>query len=74
MNRKNDNHYLIPDRLADVICLIVVLSVDKHSFRTESRVEEILRDNPKSAATWLVLAKDHPEFFRFNKEKDSIIS
>ncbi|WP_298307969.1 hypothetical protein [Flavobacterium sp.] len=73
MSKKVDNHYLKPDRLADVIRLLVVLSVDKHSFRSEEGLTGIHRDNPKSANNWLELAQEHPEFFRFNKEKTSII-
>jgi hypothetical protein len=73
--RKNqpDNIYLYPNRLSDVIRLIVVLAVDKHSFRTESGLNSILRDLPKSSDGWLLLAKDHPEFFRFNKDASSIV-
>ena len=73
MIKKETYHYLKPNRLADVIRLIVVLSVDKHSFRSEEGLSGIFRDNPKSAESWLDLANEHLEFFRFNKEKTTII-
>lgn len=67
-----DNVYLLPNRLSDLIRLLVVLSVDKHSFRTEQGLTGILRDTPRSSKKWLELAKEHPEFFRFNKDFTSI--
>lgn len=73
MKIKHDNSYLQSNRLSDVIRLLVVLAVDKQNFRTEQGINGRLQDNPKSASTWLELAKDHPEFFRFNKDKTSII-
>ena len=73
MKNKPDSQYLIPDRLADVIRILVVLAVDKHSFRSEVGLEGILRGKPKSAISWLELANEHPEFFRFNKEQTSIV-
>jgi hypothetical protein len=70
---ENEYCYLIADRLSDVIRLVVVLSVDKYSFRSEEGLNGILQDVPKSDSTWLNLAKQHPEFFRFNRERNSII-
>ena len=29
--------------------------------------------NPKSAQSWSVIASEHPEFFKFNQEKSSIV-
>ena len=73
MKGKNtDNFYLLPNRLTDLIRLLVVLAVDKHSFRSEDGLSGILRDTPRSSTKWLDLAKEHPEFFRFNKEFTSI--
>lgn len=68
-----DNCYLIPNRLSDVIRLIIVLSVDKQNFRKEEGLTGTLRDTPKSGDSWLEIAKDHPEFFRFGKDKLSIV-
>lgn len=73
MNTKPDTNYLIPDRLADVIQLINALSVTKHNFRKEEALNNDLRGKPKSANGWFAIAKDHPEFFRFNKEKTCIV-
>lgn len=73
MKTQADNSYLIPNRLSDVIRLIIVLAVDRTNFRTEDGLLKALQDHPNSAETWLGLAKDHPEFFRFNKENTSII-
>lgn len=66
-------YYLLPNRLSDVIRLIVVLACDKQSFRTESGLEGMLRSKPLSADNWLTLAGEHPEFFRPNKENNKTV-
>ncbi|MES2238943.1 MAG: hypothetical protein V4497_01660 [Bacteroidota bacterium] len=68
MNKK----YTIANRLSDVIRLITVLAIDKHSFRTIENLEKAIRGLPSSAKTWLEIAETHPEFFRPNGEKTSI--
>lgn len=73
MKMQSDNSYLTANRLADIIRLIIVLAVDKTNFRTEKGLHDALQDDPKSADSWLALAKEHPEFFRFNKEDTSVI-
>jgi len=73
MKKIKDNSYIITHRLTDIIRLIVVLSVDKHSFRSEDGLVSILHGKPKSVNSWLELAKEHQEFFRFNKEEDKIV-
>lgn len=70
---QSDIIYLQPNRLSDVIRLIVVLAADKHSFRSEDGLTSILKDKPKSSASWIALAKEHPEFFRMNKDSSSIV-
>lgn len=67
-----NKRYTIENRLSDVIRLITVLSIDKHSFRTIENLEKAIRGLPSSAKTWLEIAEKHPEFFRPNGENTSI--
>nr|WP_199156671.1 hypothetical protein [Pedobacter sp. ASV2] len=70
---QTDNCYLKPNRLSDVIRLIIVLAVDTNSWRSETGLQTTLKDSPKSGETWLSVAKEHPEFFRFGKDDDAIV-
>lgn len=71
--KKASYPYLIKNRLSDIIRLISVLAVVDSSFRTEWGINDHLRGNPQSANKWLEIAKDHPEFFRLNKEQNQTI-
>jgi hypothetical protein len=53
-----------PQRLADVIALISVLSLDKSHFRSEVDLKGALRAGPSSTETWEEIVLYHPEFFR----------
>ena len=68
-----DDRYLEPHRLSDVIRLITALSVDEQSFRTTKGLNESLRDPPNSVEEWFEVAKEHPEFFRSNRDKTHIV-
>jgi len=60
--------YANPQRLADVMSLIQVLALkDKDSIRSEIGLLIDLGRNPKSAYDWTQIAKEHPEFFRFDE-------
>jgi hypothetical protein len=63
-------HYLKSNRLADVIALIQVLSFDDNTHRSINGLASELQGNPKSGSTWAVIAEEHPEFFRFNRDKN----
>jgi hypothetical protein len=63
------NSYLKRNRLSDVIALIQVLALDEHTHRSLNGLTSELQGTPKSGGTWVTIAEDHPEFFRFNKEK-----
>lgn len=65
----NKNFYLIQNRLADIIALIQVLAIDEHAHRSVNGLRSELQGNPKSGGDWAKVAKEHPEFFRFNFEK-----
>ena len=67
-----NKRYRIANRLSDVIRLITVLAIDKHSFRTIDNLEKAIRGIPSSAKTWLQIAEMHPEFFRPNGDKTLI--
>lgn len=71
---KKDSKYLKDGRLEDVLALLQVLALDKDSHRSESGLKEELSDKPKSAMTWLALAKDHQEFFRVVESKKFPVS
>lgn len=59
-------------RLADVVALISLLATDKHTFRKLENIESSIRSKPTSQETWDGVAKEHPEFFRFNANKNHI--
>lgn len=66
--------YLKNNRLSDVIRLISVLgNDDNYSFRKDDGLEKTLNGKPKSAKNWSEIAKEHPEFFKFNVAGDSIV-
>jgi hypothetical protein len=56
--------YLKNGRLADVLALIQVLALDKHSHRSEDGLRDELDGPPHSAVDWEELAAEHREFFR----------
>ena len=61
--------YLKPNRLADVLALIQVLAFDEKAHRSINGLKIELQGIPKSGKSWREIAEEHPEFFRFNKEK-----
>ena len=60
--------YTKHDRLADVLALIQVLSLDRPAHRSEDGLLEELQGKPKSAESWTTVAAEHPEFFRVRAE------
>lgn len=70
----SEYEYLKQNRLSDVIRLISVLGVDdNYSFRKSDGLEKTLNGKPKSAQDWFEIAKEHPEFFKFNVAGDSVV-
>jgi len=66
--------YLKPNRLSDVIRLISVLGVDEaYSFRKNDSLTTTLNGKPKSGKDWFEIAKEHPEFFKFNIAGDTVV-
>lgn len=62
--------YLKDWRLADVIAAITVMSTYPYSsLRASAWVERL--DQPHSAASWLAVFRDHPEFFRVSDEAEA---
>ncbi len=55
---------LRPDRLQDVLALIQVLALDRHTHRSADGLLSELQGPPRSAPSWALVAADHPEFFR----------
>jgi len=51
-------------RLADVLALIQVLAYDRDTSRSESGLDDELQRKPAVGGTWMILAAQHPEFFR----------
>jgi len=51
-------------RLQDVLALIQVLGLNEHSHRSDEGLVEELSGAPRSEASWIAAAEDHPEFFR----------
>jgi hypothetical protein len=72
--RKQESNYLHPHRLADVLALIQVLAFDPDTHRSESGLLRDLQAHPRSAKSWPILAKDHPEFFRVSDAPDTPVS
>jgi hypothetical protein len=66
--------YLVhPDRLADVVAAIQVMSTFKFSNRDIAKWEETIGRAPKSSPSWLSIFEHHPEFFRVTDGKVSLI-
>jgi hypothetical protein len=61
-------------RLADVLALIQVLSLDEATRRSEEGLQKELKGTPISASDWSTVAKEHREFFRVNPTSQSPIS
>jgi hypothetical protein len=66
---KNRHYYLQRHRLSDVIALIQVLALDEHTHRSPDGLKSELQGSPKSGGSWELVAKEHPEFFRFNEQR-----
>lgn len=64
--------YLADARLGEVIALIQVLAYDRNTSRSEAGLKDELKDSPDSAASWVELAKSHPEFFRVRESKKKV--
>ena len=56
--------YMKDGRLADVLALIQVLAFDSSAYRSEAGLLEELQRSPLVGASWIDLAREHPEFFR----------
>jgi hypothetical protein len=72
---KEDKQYLEAGRLADVMALIQVLSLDEHAHRSEDGLVKELQGSPRSGlASWSEVGKMHPEFFRVAPEREHPVS
>ncbi len=69
----DSNPYVKPHRLHDILRLISTLAVTKDSFRSHDGLVRELRDEPRSASNWLIVAYNHPEFFRLGKDHKRFI-
>jgi alpha-ketoglutarate-dependent taurine dioxygenase len=72
--RGAESNYLREHRLADVLALVQVLSLDEDAHRSETGLRTELQTAPRSAATWTDLATEHPEFFRVTPEGEHRVS
>lgn len=67
-------YYLKSGRLADVVRLISVLAIgEKWNFRKNEGLNGTLNGIPNSAKEWFIIAKEHPEFFKFNQSEDAVV-
>ena len=67
--RRQSAAYAKDGRLADVLALLQVLGQSNDAARSESGLIVTLLGAPRSAATWVDVAVQHPEFFRVDKAK-----
>jgi hypothetical protein len=68
------NKYIRNYRLSEVIRLISVLGIDdKWAFRGKDGLAIELNGKPKSGNDWFDVAREHPEFFKFNQKGDSVV-
>ena len=75
MERKTRSlSYLTQGRLADVLALIQVLALDRKTHRSKDGLESELQGPPRSAESWVEIAKRHPEFFRVKPEGKNVVS
>lgn len=65
---------LLDGRLADVLALIQVLSLDRSAHRSESGLCTEFQGKPASSQTWTDVAKAHPEFFRVKATGENVVS
>jgi len=73
MNKPSTSSYLKPNRLSDVVGLISVLALEKGgAFKNNENLNKALNGKPKSSDNWFEIAKEHPEFFRFNTDETQI--
>lgn len=72
--RRRRDKYLKDGRLEDVLALMQVLALDEKSHRSEDGLRSELPSRPDSADSWLLLAKEHQEFFRVVEGKEYPIS
>src|SRR6266852_5048654 len=66
--------YTKAGRLADVLALIQVLALHEAALRSEKGINTEMQGKPASAKEWIPLAKEHPEFFRINPEREHTVS
>jgi hypothetical protein len=66
--------YLKQNRLSDVVRLISVLAVEtRWSYRQDKGLNDTLNGKPKSGENWFEIAKEHPEFFKFNNDENAVV-
>lgn len=63
--------YLRPNRLADVIAAIQVMSLHVHSSQSCEQWADIISGNKAAAERWRAVFSEHPEFFRRSTFKDT---
>lgn len=61
-------------RLADVLALIQVLAMYEYAHRTHDGIQKEFQGDPRSAGSWIQIAKEHQEFFRVREGKGTEIS
>jgi hypothetical protein len=70
----NRSAYTKPGRLADVLALIQVLALDADTHRSETGINKEIQGKPTSEQEWTMLAREHPEFFRVDPEREHGLS
>jgi len=61
-------------RLADVLALIQVLAMYEYAHRNQDGIQKEFQGNPRSAESWIQIAREHQEFFRVREGKGIEIS
>lgn len=74
VSKMSERPYTKDGRLADVLALIQVLALDKSTYRSEDGITAKELVKPSSAESVVVLATEHPEFFRVNPAREHCIS
>ena len=64
--------YLQEGRLSDVLALIQVLAFDRDTYRSEGGLQEEFQRKPVTGATWMAVAREHPEFFRVRDNPEKV--
>lgn len=70
--KKMKDKYLQKGRLQDVIAMLSFLALNNSDEIEGTDIEALIESKAKSSKSWILLVKDHPEFFHFDSTNKTI--